>query len=325
MSPAPSPPAPRAEYAARINRVLDHIQAHLAEELPLVELAQVAAFSPYHFHRVFRAWCGETVGQFVARLRVERAATQLVTAPRKTITEIALDCGYSSSATFARAFREAFGLTPTEWRAQGGRKPGQSESNPSQTVGNRGKDSCEVTWQSERLTHDRWRIAMTTPKLEATVTVQDLPERTVAYIRHLGPYAGDAALFERLFARLMAWAGPRNLLGPDTQCLTLYYDDPGVTDPSKLRLDCCVVVPADTAVAGEIGKATIPAGRYAVARFELLPSQYAEAWEALMAAWLPESGYQPADGPCFERYLGDPKQHPEGKQLVELGLPVKPL
>jgi AraC family transcriptional regulator len=94
----------RTEYAARFNRVLDYIQAHLPEAMDLETLASVACFSPYHFHRLFHGWMGETLHDFIFRLRVERAATQLVYNPGKSITEIALDCGFSSSSTFARAF-----------------------------------------------------------------------------------------------------------------------------------------------------------------------------------------------------------------------------
>ena len=76
---------------------------------------------------------------------------------------------------------------------------------------------------------------------------------------------------------------------------------------------------------GEIGKAKIPAGKYAVAHFEITPDQYQDAWNAVYGGWLPESGYQPEDGPCYELYLNDPKEHPEGKHIVDICVPVKPL
>jgi len=119
----------RQEYAARMNRVVDHIQSHLSESLDLEKLAGIACFSPFHFHRLFRAWMGETLQGFVHRLRLERAASELVFDLRKSITAIALDCGFSSSAAFARAFKEAFGVSATEWicrvRRSGTRRPPQ--------------------------------------------------------------------------------------------------------------------------------------------------------------------------------------------------------
>lgn len=318
----------RAEYQARINRVIDHIGAHLAEELELPALAKVANFSPYHFHRLFGALVGETLGQFIARLRAERAATQLRANPAKSITEVAFDCGFSSSATFARAFRAAFGLTPTQWR-NSDRKLSKAASKYGMPDSNVGKDTIEVDVHFDPATTQlRWRVIMkqeAVSTLQADVEVRDVPTMHVAYIRHVGPYAGDGQLFGRLFGRLMAWAGPRGILGPQAQMMSLYHDDPSVTDESKLRTDCCVTVPPDTPVDGEVGKSTVPGGKYAIGHFEISSANYGAAWQAMMGGWLPESGFQPADGPCFELYLNDPQQHPEGKCVVDLYIPVKPL
>ena len=65
--------AHRREYERRVNRVVDYIEAHLSDELPLEKLAAVAAFSPFHFHRVFAAITGETLSDFIRRIRLERA------------------------------------------------------------------------------------------------------------------------------------------------------------------------------------------------------------------------------------------------------------
>ena len=163
-------------------------------------------------------------------------------------------------------------------------------------------------------------------ELKTNVEVKDVPEMHVAYIRHIGPYAGDEQLFGNLFNRLYSWAGPRGLLRfPDTKPITIYHDNPDITDETKLRTDVCITVPADAKVDGEIGKATIPAGKCAIAHFEINLDQYGDAWNAVYGGWLPESGYQPDDRPCFELYLGDPKEHPEGKHTVDIYAPVKPL
>jgi AraC family transcriptional regulator len=163
-------------------------------------------------------------------------------------------------------------------------------------------------------------------ELNMEVRVEDLPEVTIAYIRHVGPYAGDSELFKGLFGRLFQWAGPRNLLRfPETQILSIYHDDPHVTDEAKLRTSVGITVAGETEVSGEIGKMQMPAGRYAQARFELEPHQYEAAWNTVYGGWLPDSGYQPADGLPFERYLNNPDDHPQGKHIVEICMPVKPL
>jgi AraC family transcriptional regulator len=117
----------RREYAARMNRVVDYIQGHLADSLDLEQLAGVACFSPFHFHRLFRAWTGETLQAFVHRLRLERAAQLLVFNRVRSISDIALECGFSSSSVFARAFKTGFGVSAGEWRK---RKICQANRNP---------------------------------------------------------------------------------------------------------------------------------------------------------------------------------------------------
>ena len=94
--------ATRKEYAARMNRVVDNIESHLADPLDLRHLAGVACFSPFHFHRLFRAWMGETLQDFVHRLRLERAAQILVFQRSKSVSDISLDCGFSSRLVRAR-------------------------------------------------------------------------------------------------------------------------------------------------------------------------------------------------------------------------------
>ncbi len=292
------------------------------QTLTLEELAGVAAFSPFHFHRIFSAMTGETLNRFIQRVRLERAATQLAANPRKPITEIALDCGFSGSAVFARAFRETFGMSASEWRTL--RKTCNTDRNNGQTQGNGGKASTAPSMYFDNVTRQfAWRIAMNdTP---VTVEVREFPEYTVAYVRHTGPYKGDSALFERLFGQLCTWAGPRDLIKPDeTLFFAIYHDNPDITEEDKLRVSICLTVPAGTTVDGDIGIMTIQEGKYAVAHFELLPHQYMEAWNAVYGDWLPRSGYQPDDRPCFEMYPVNAVT-PEGKHIVDICVPVKPL
>jgi len=327
--------AARAEYSARINRVLDHIEANLDRPLRLEELARVACFSPFHFHRVFSAMMGEPLGQFIGRLRVERAAVKLISSPHLPVTDIALDCGFSSSAAFARAFKEAFSMSASQWRDGGyarskiGKahgKPGQSSSNPRQAW------KTDAFYLDDVTRNQVWRMTMKSdskpdnPLADFTVEVREMAPRSVAYVRHVGPYAGDEQLFQGLFEKLMTWAGPRDLLrSPDMEVLCVYHDDPGITDEAKLRTSACLTVPEGTEVSGEVGAMSVAGGKYAVGKFELTSDQSPQAWDALMGGWLPESGYQPDDRPCFELYLQSPEQHPEGKCVTEICVPVKPL
>ncbi len=158
------------------------------------------------------------------------------------------------------------------------------------------------------------------------IIVKSIPAFTVAYLRHIGPYKGDAELFGKLWNKLMVWAEPRGLLQqPDLKCPIIYHDDPEITDEQKLRISVCISVPENTKVDGEIGKMEIPAGKYAVGHFEISDKEFQNAWDYMFADWMPNSGYQPDDRLCYELCLNDPSKHPEKKHIIEIHVPVKPL
>lgn len=319
----------RGEYTSRINRVIDHIEKNLDQNLSLENLASVANFSRFHFHRIFRAMVGETLNHFIQRVRLEKAASQLSFNPKKSVTEIALDCGFSGSAAFARAFRGHFQMTAGEWRAEEVREESKirkTNGKPGQTVGKNWKDFDIPPCYIDPVTKNQiWRIEMNRNK-QMKVEVREMPEMHVAYVRHIGPYAGQGEVFEGMFNKLMKWGGPRGLLRfPETRVLAVYHDDPKITDEEKLRTSACITVPKDTPVEGEVGYMTVPGGKFAVAGFELSEDEYEGAWDMVMGGWLPESGYQPDDRLCYEIFHNNPKEHPENKHIVDICVPVKPL
>lgn len=307
----------RNDYINRINRVIDYIEANLAKEMTLDELADVAAFSPFHFHRIFTAFMDESLSHFIKRLRLEKAAAMLCSG-EQPVTDIALDCGFSSSSVFARSFKEFFGISATEWRI---RKNCKDDSNGGKAHSKNREDL--LSSESYNLIKNNRRKQMNV--VAEQVEVKDLEEMSVAYVRYVGPYAGDEKLFENLYSRLFKWAGPRGLLNfPETMAISVYHDDPNLTDEDKLRTSICITVPEDTAVSGDIGLMKIPGGKYAMARFEISPDQYGDAWNYVCGEWLPDSGWTPGEGMNFEISLNDPKEHPEGKHIVAICIPVKP-
>jgi AraC-like DNA-binding protein len=114
-------PSNRREYERRINRVIDHVQAHLANDLTLERLAGVAVFSPFHFHRIFAAITGGTLSDFIRRIRLERAAGAPTLLPNTSVLEIALRYGFSSAAyvcaSVQSAFRHERNAMTHRWRA----------------------------------------------------------------------------------------------------------------------------------------------------------------------------------------------------------------
>lgn len=317
------------EYVGRIERVADYVYAHCGEDFGIDDLADVAAFSRFHFHRIFSSVMGESVFDFVKRIRLQRAASLLVDRPADTVTEVALASGFSSPSVFARAFKERFGVTASEWRRLGSEArlarvrstdgqafgtDGQAESTPGQ------EGQAQAPYSPGILFAGMRRKNMS--RLAFTVEVKDLPEMTVAYARHIGPYDQIPEAFERLGR----WAGPRGLYAvPGHKSLAVYHDNPDNTEESKLRSSACVTVAAGTPVSGDINLMAIPGGKYAVARFEIAPDQFGEAWDALMGEWFPSSGWQPDDRMCFEVYIQDPADNPQGHFVVDICEPVRPL
>lgn len=319
-----------SDYQARLNRAIDFIDAHIEDPLDLETIAGVAAFSKYHFHRVFSAAVGEPLGSYIQRLRLERAAALVADTKRESITDIAYRLNFSSPAVFSRAFRDYLGMSPSEWRRGGWRDYRAHhplQSNRYQPIDSY-RTSTRVSFGYGSFIKRQWQVSLKSleQQLDYTVEIRDIPRKTLAYIRHTGPYAGDEQLFARLFSRLMKWAGPRDLYIPgQTELLTLYHDSPEITAEHKLRISVCMSVPEGTLTEGEIGRLTLPAGRYAVGTFALGPQDYGDAWNSLFGGWLPESGYQCSEGPCYELYLNDPSEDPQGLHRLAIHLPVQPL
>ena len=309
----------RQEYMGRINRVMDYIHGNLTGDLRLETLARVARFSPFHFHRVFKGVIGETLNDFIRRVRVSTAASRLLSNPKLSITQIAVQCGYSSPSAFAREFRGAFGMSASQFRRgghEGWRKMRQAEGKLYQAESRNEKDPAASSPYAPVISDLR------RTNMKFSVEVKQMPEWNVVYVRHIGPYREIGKAFGRLFR----WAGPRGLVQfPETKSLAVYHDSPDVTDPSKLRSDACLTAPVRTKVDGEVGTMKIPGGLFAVAHVEIDETQFAEAWDKLLGEWMPKSGYQPDDRLCYEMYLNDPDTHPQKTWIVDICEPVRPL
>jgi AraC family transcriptional regulator len=195
--------------------------------------------SPFHFHRVFQALLGETPGDFVKRLRLERALGMMAHARPESLTSIALACGFASSSDFSRAFRQRFGVPPSLFDMHSWRKAHA--------------DALAATIPGET---NRRRLRGLPPRHnpdQFRVRIRDLPARTVAYIRVTRPYEGDAVI--KAIDRLMTWAERRGCA--DSQWLGYQWDNPEVTSLKHCRYYVAVVT-EDFAPKGEIGRYQFP-------------------------------------------------------------------
>ncbi len=278
-------PETRATYEERILRVQSYLNERLDEDMRLEDLAGVACLSRFHFHRVFRGMTGETVGAYVRRLRMQRAASQLKTSGRP-VTDIAFGAGYDSLEGFSRAFHDHYGSAPSAWReTQGPRAP---DAKPREV----------------RMVHR--------------------PATAAVCLRHVGPYGEIGPVFGRLFewaGRQGLLAGPFETVGmphddPDVTPPEKIRCDAAIL----LR----TLPPGAVTPEGEVRCTTLPERDYAVVRhvgpYERLSDTY--AW--LCGVWLSHSGREAASAPPLEFYRHHPPQTPPEQLVTDVHLPLEP-
>jgi AraC family transcriptional regulator len=291
------------DYKRRLLRVLVHIQQHLDDALGLRELAGVACFSPYHFHRIFKGMVGESVKEHIRRLRLERAASQLKlgTAP---VTRIAFDACYESHEAFTRSFRAAFGVSPSRFRSSN-----KNKITPPAPSGLHYRDGKAVgDFKTAKPGGKRMKV-----KIESKEPIR------VAFMRHVGPYDEVGATWDKLLPRL----GKEGLLGGDALILGICHDDPEVTPPEKIRYDACVTVDETFVPEGEIGVQVIPGGEYAVTTHFGPYQKLGDTYTRLLGQWLPRSGRELRSTPCFEVYLNDPQSTEPEDLITDIYAPLQ--
>ncbi len=294
------------QYESRINCVLDYIEKHIEKTFTLTELAEVSGFSPFHFSRVFSGVMDETLFGYITRLKLEKAKGWLWSVPQKSITDIALDFGFNDSSEFARAFKRTYGISASRYRKQS----------------KQSKEQNEASLYNEENSFSRSEAM----DLAYNVETKKIEEMSVMYLRHVGTYAGLAKKFHPMMMKLFAYAQKHTLLNDSTKLIAVYHDNPNITADEKRRTSVCLTIPAGTKIEGEFGQMTLDGGLYAIGHFSLdNGAQETAAWQLMFGEWLPNSGYQPGDGPVFEAYLNNPKTHPQKKHLIDIYLPIKEL
>lgn len=277
------------EWHNRINAARALIEQRLDEDLSLDELAAAAHYSPFHFHRLFRAVTGETVREHARRLRLERAAHHL-THGDDDVLHIALAAGYDSHEAFIRAFKSHFGLPPSEFRKQQQNVPKLQ--------------------------------AKSIKEIAMDIRIEQRPQEHIAFVRHVGPYndVGGA------WGTLMKWGWTKMMFGkPDT--FGLCYDDPDVTPTDKLRYDACMVVDAKTKTKGDIQTKSLLAGSYAVTLhhgpLDEISATYAKLFARIESGAVANTTWQLSDPPSLEKYLTDPRKVAPADMQTEIWMPVK--
>ncbi|KAA2235808.1 AraC family transcriptional regulator [Salinarimonas soli] len=277
--------ATRLDYGRRMQRVAAHIARHLDEDLTLERLAGIACFSPYHFHRLYRAITGETTGETVRRLRLHRAANELAQSTLP-IAGIARRAGYGSVEAFNRAFAADHRQPPAAFRAR------QLHETAHPTEGD-----TDMT----------------------QVTIKAFDGAAVAALPHRGDYQAIGGRFEEL----TAWAGANGLFQVPRRWFAIYYDDAAAVPQADLRSEACVEIEPGRPLGPGMEERRIPPGRVATIVHRGPYAELERVYRTLYGEWLPRSGEEPDDRPSFEEYLNNPREVPPAEWLTEVFLPLK--
>ena len=276
----------------RFHKVIDYIYDHMDENIDLEKLSEIACVSSYHWHRIYRGLCGETLAATVKRLRLLRAAGQLSNS-QASIEVIASTSGYSRIQSFNRAFSESYGMPPAKFRSQG-----------SHTL------FSKYSFKKEGTT------AMT------DITIKHIESFDVLAMPHTGSYMNIGNAFEKLFG----WIGMRGLIGPQLRSVGIYYSDPDSIAENELQSAACIALPnlQEIALDKSIEKKSISGGEYAVLRHKGPYSNMRSAYQWLYGEWLANSGREVADQPAFEEYLNNPREVAPAELLTDIYMPLKP-
>ena len=230
---------------------------------------------------------GETIAATIRRLRLQRAADRLANSDLE-IGAVTARAGYSSTDTFGRAFKDAFGASPAAYREKGSHAAFKAANAASDARG-------------------------------FPVTVETLPEQRCAGIDHTGSYMEIDHAMGRLFAELAA----RRALPAQPAMIGMFFDDPDLGPEEELRSRACLPVASSVAIDAPLVETVLRGGPYAKLSYTGPYADMRGAYRWFLGVWLPASGYEPDDAPIFEAYLNDPREVPQNELRTDIHLPLK--
>lgn len=289
------------QYYQQIKIIFDYIQKNIDEKITLEELSQVAGFSPFHFHRIFSAFTGETLSSFIRRIKLERSAFKLKY-DNSNILDVAYETGYETPAAYTRAFKQFYGISPSEYKQENNRK-------------------YFIQNKPEYYNYLKELI------MENFLGIREIDDLRVISVRKIGKYQDSAST---AWASLCKFAYSNSIGKPDpiitneSKFIGISYDDPSITPEEKLRYDACITVNKDIKPEREVTLNTITGGKYAVFLHKGSYENLKDTYNAIFMEWLPSSNYELKDMPCFELYLNrDPRRTKPENLKTEIHVPVK--
>ena len=275
------------DYVQRINKVVAYINNHLDETLDLKTLANEAALSDFHFHRIFKALKGEAIGGYITRLRLE-ATARLLRYTALTIEEIAFNIGYETPTSLSKAFKKQYGISPTEYRTN--------------------KDTYIM--KKEIINPN---LALKAPKIVI------LEPKNLIYVALTGAYGSldYGKAYEQLWAVIKA----QKLFTKGIESICISYDDPKITEGSLQRSDVCLAIHKPATPQEEVSCKTLAGGKYAVFFYQGSYENLSQVYDTAVR-WVIDRQYTLREEPFFEKYLNDARRTPKEKLKTEIYIPI---
>ena len=277
------------EYKKQMNIIIEYINNHLDGPVDLEKLAEISHFSPYHFHRITRAFIGEPIGAYILRVRLETAA-KLIRYTDMPVSDVAYRVGYDVPASLSKAFKQQYGISPMEYRTN--------------------KEFTIMQTENKDV-----QLKIKGPK------VMDIPTKKALYINLSGAYG--SLDFSGSWQRLWQFVKEHKLFSMGMEHIAIYYDDPKVTESDKLRTDICLTIKKEAKPQGDIGVKEIKGGKFAMFLYQGPYSNLDAVYNKIYAELLPEKGLRLRDYHCFEIYLNHPGKTKEEKLKTEIYVPVE--
>lgn len=277
------------EYKREMNLVSEYINNHLSELIDLAKLANLTHFSPYHFHRIARAFLGEPIGAYIVRMRLETAA-KLLRYTDMPVVEIAERVGYNMPSSLSKAFKLQYNITPIDYR-----------NNKNYVI--------MKTFETE--------IDLAIRKMK----IVEVPQREVIYIKQKGEY--KELDFAGAWGALWGCIKEQNLFTAGIEHIAIYHDDPHVTEADKLRTDICLVVHKKAKPKGAIGVKTLAGGKFALFHYQGSYQNLDAVYNTIYAKLLPESELKLRDDDVFEKYLNNPGETAPERLETDIYIPIE--
>ena len=319
----------------RLDKVADAILKAPELASDLSRLASLACTSEYHLHRAFNAKFGINIGAYARQLRLYESAYKLAFRPQKRILDIAIEAGFGSHESYAKAFKKHYKLSPSSFRKTPNVEALHQGAQISSLVISSKKGSSVLMNTS----HDNVNSAPESSASEShqlDVSVIHFPAVDIALMMHVGPPSHIMSTV----SEFVAWRRENKLPPSTSRTFNVLYDDPNNTHPELYRFGvaCQILMPSSTPVRTSeaietcqftetnhpsVTTTTIPEGYCAKVRHIGTDAELGSVVHALYHQWLPDTQFELRDFPVFLeriRFFPDVAAH---EAITDVFLPIK--